>query len=388
MAMLEHAPPEQAGFLPERLALLDERVGDWVEQGLSLATSVLVARHGKIAFEKAYGKFSDEPDSRPLAIDDIHFLASIQKVFTATAVMMCVERGVIDLNVPITDYLPEVPSEWGDKILVHYLLTHTSGYLEPEQEDLMAMMQGRVEVPPCPPGQAEFFHRYLTVALRTKPIKKPSTQNIYSNMNFNFLAEILRRASGRRIDEFMYEHILGPLGMNSSFIPPADAPESRLMSRRAMEVNERVREVRKVTPMGDAGLVSTTGDLAIFCQTFLNGGTYGDVKLLAPTTVAEMTRNQIPGIGATTMDGIHIKEATWGLGWMVQGDARWRYGHGTLQPVGTYYHQGGSGSAIWVDPHHGIVSVFLSTARAFTGYEISWDFDLFQNLVMSALDDR
>ena len=206
--------------------------------------------------------------------------------------------------------------------------------------------------------------------------------------NFYFLAEILRRASGQRIEEFLYERILGPLGMSSSYIPVGDAPESKLVRRMfSGEDNPVRRKLMFETATGAEGLASTAWDLGCFCQMFLNGGRYGDVKLLAPTTVAEMTRNQIPGIPTRTVDGLWVKEASWGLGWMLQGDARWRYGHGTLQPVGSYYHQGSAGTAIWVDPLHEIVGVFLSTARGFQKGEINWDFDLFQNLVMSALDD-
>jgi CubicO group peptidase (beta-lactamase class C family) len=385
MTILEHANPEDAGFLPERIELLDERLNEWTARGLSPATSVLVARHGKIVYQKAFGKLT--PDGRRLNVDDIFFLASIQKVFTATAVMMCVERGIVDLNVPITDYLPEVPAEWGNAILVHNLLTHTSGYFEPDFETLGRVMSGEDKTDPCPAGQNENIHRYLSVAFRTKPIKKPSIQNIYSGINYQFLGEILRRTTGKFIDEYMEENILVPLGMTSSFHPWGKAPEDRLVHHPTPFGDEARRQMMKTTPSGIVGLVSNTMDLAVFCQAFLNGGSYGDVKLLAPSTVREMTRNQIRGIGARTLDGIDIKEATWGLGWMVQGDARWRYGHGSLQPVGTYYHQGGSGTAIWVDPHHEIVSIFLSVARDFTGYEFRWDFDLFQNLVMSALDD-
>jgi CubicO group peptidase (beta-lactamase class C family) len=388
MSVLEEAGPRDAGFIPERIALLNTRLESWIEQGLSQATSVLVARHGKVVYHKAHGRLTPEADSRLLETGDVFPLASIQKVMTATAVMMCVERGEINLNAPITDYLPEVPAEWGNAILVHNLLTHTSGYYEPDMQATRAAVLGEVAVPPCPEGQDETLHRALSVWTQSKPLKKPSEQNIYSNLNFCFLAEILRRVLGQRIDTFMHERILGPLGMSSSYIPVGAAPESKRVHLTFAVLADPVRrKLMLETATGAVGLASNAWDLGCFCQMFLNGGSYGDVKLLAPSTVAEMTRNQIPGIPARSVDGLWIKEASWGLGWMLQGDARWRYGHGSLQPVGSYYHQGGSGTAIWVDPLHEIVGVFLSTARDFQSGEISWDFDLFQNLVMSALDD-
>ena len=127
------------------------------------------------------------------------------------------------------------------------------------------------------------------------------------------------------------------------------------------------------------------GDLAIFCQTFLNGGTYGDTRLLSFPTVSEMTQNQIPGVG-TYYNGWH-NEASWGLGWMIQSHERWPYSEGALQPWGTYYHQGSGGCGLWVDPVNEIVGVFCSVCETDEVGQNRWQFDLFQNLVTCAVAD-
>ena len=119
---------------------------------------------------------------------------------------------------------------------------------------------------------------------------------------------------------------------------------------------------------------------------FLNGGCYGGQRLLNEWTVAEMTRNQIPGIGCVSPMGTWVPEGSWGLGWMVQGDARWPWSHGMLQPRGTFYHQGSGGCSLWVDPTHEVVGVYMSVSfRDFTSPDPMWEFDTFQNMVTAAI---
>ena len=144
------------------------------------------------------------------------------------------------------------------------------------------------------------------------------------------------------------------------------------------------------SPGGGAGLHTTAGDIAVFAELFRNGGEYCGVRLLNDWTVAEMTRNQIPGIGTVSLSGGWIPEASWGLGWMVQGDARWRSSHGMLQPRGTYYHQGASGCAFWVDPVHDVVGAYMSSVPLldFDSGDAHWEFDTFQNMVTAAVDHR
>ena len=101
-----------------------------------------------------------------------------------------------------------------------------------------------------------------------------------------------------------------------------------------------------------------------------------------------MTTNQIPGIGVQ-MGGHTVPEGSWGYGFMVQGNHRWAWDHGALQPVGTFYHQGSGGVGFWCDPISEIVGVFLSVWTHFdiAKFEAHWDFDLFQNMVTAAIAD-
>jgi CubicO group peptidase (beta-lactamase class C family) len=317
--------------------------------------------------------------------DAIFWNASMTKPVTATAIMMLVEDGAFSLNRPLSDFFPELTGKHSERILVHQLLTHTSGYA-----DEFGTPPPRTDEP-LPEGQHPFIHASLQSIYGCDALKKPGEQNIYCNANFTLLGELVRRVSGQRLDRFTREHIFGPLGMDSSSIGRNPDTDDRCVSRDPAfaPLGMDAATMRKFmeAPSGGTGLFSTAGDLAIFSELYRRGGEYGGVRLLNDGTVAEMTRNQIPGIGCVGWSGVWVPEASWGLGWMVQGDARWRSSHGMLQPRGTYYHQGGSGCGFWIDPVNDVVGVYLSsTPLDFTTGAVDWQFDTFQNMLTAAVD--
>ncbi len=122
-------------------------------------------------------------------------------------------------------------------------------------------------------------------------------------------------------------------------------------------------------------------------ETFRREGEYDGHRLLSPASVHAMTTNQIPGIGAQVFQN-WLPEGSWAFGFMVQANVRLPF-VGSLQPVGSFYHTGLGTSAMWCDPSNELLGVFMSTDLTFDveAWENDVDFDLFQNLVTSALDD-
>jgi len=163
-------------------------------------------------------------------------------------------------------------------------------------------------------------------------------------------------------------------------------PSQSRLAQRVSRFNEGLNSRQmKDTPYGNGGVFSTAMDMAIFGQMFLNNGIYGDTRILSRPTVSEMTRNQISGIGVDFF-GTWIAEASYGYGWLVHGDTKWKYFEGSLQAQGSFSHPGGSGVNLWVDPDHDMVGVYFSSALKYTEKrEIKYDFDLFQNAVTAAI---
>jgi len=374
--MLSEDTPEVAGFHAGRIARISERAAEWLQRGPAKSLVLLAARNGVVALHDAYG-VARYDSTAPLATDAVFWTSSMTKPVTATAVMMLVEDGAISLNRPLRDYFPEFDVEYAERILLHQLLTHTSGI----GDDIELPTTPRT---PCPEDRHPFIHAQLEAVFARELVKNPGEQNVYANSNYLLLGELVHRVSGQRLDEFTRAHLFEPLGMHSTSIGRTRVPEERFVDRDpALEMVQAFRDA----PSGGAGLHTNARDIAVFAQMFLDGGTYGGVRILNEWTVAEMTRNQIPGVGTVGWGRVWVKEASWGLGWMIQGDARWRSSHGMLQPRGTYYHQGASGCAFWVDPLHRVVGVYLSSTPAldFDTGDAHWEFDTFQNMVTAAV---
>ena len=393
MTVLRKGTPEEAGFRPEQIELIRRRAASWVDAGRTPSLSVLAARRGVIALHEAYGRRTPESAGNDLDVDSIFPVTSVTKPVTATAAMLLVEEGLLSLNRPLREYVPEVCGEGTDEILVQHLLTHTAGYRE---IDLFAYTAANpsLELPPMEPGQHAVAHALLHSRYAAPLSFKPGTESSYGFHCFVLLGEVVRRVSGQPLHEFMRTRIFEPLGMTDSSLVIEPHMRERLV-RRGPDLpfgNSDFLidlDANLDTPSAAGGMLSTTRDLAVFAQTFLNRGTYAGRRLLSRISVEEMTRNQIPGVSCEGWGWRRVPEASWGLGWMIQSEERWPYWTGSMQPVGTIYHQGIGASMLWLDPVNEIVGVFLSVAAEFdpATFRHSWDVDLFQNMVTIAVDD-
>jgi len=396
---LHYGTPEEAGMLPDRIEHVKRLAEGWVKQGQTPSLVVLAARKGVIFLHEAFGKLTPEADSPPLQVDSIFPIASLTKPVTATAIMILVEDGLLSLNRPVVDYIPEICGEGTEEMLVHHLLSHTSGY---NHEALMEFMGKRIgespEIPPCEETQHPLIHEQLVLGYPAPLWKAPGVEASYCGRNYLLLGELVRRVSGYSLDNFASKRIFQPLGMIDTYyiVPesldsrivqlPPEAPAAQRISRFWEGFNSRQM---KSTPHGAHSVWSTAMDMAIFGQMFLNGGRYSDTRILSRPTVAEMTRNQIPGIG-TNYGGTYMPEASVGYSWLVQCNTKWRYFDGSLQSLGSFCHPGGSGTTLWVDPTYEIVGVYFSIALERTPtpkLELKWNLDLYQNAVTAAISD-
>ena len=138
--------------------------------------------------------------------------------------------------------------------------------------------------------------------------------------------------------------------------------------------------------MASGGVYSTATEMAIFGQMFLNRGSYGEVRILSPAAVAEMTRNQIPGVSAQHR-GEFFPEASWGFGWGIHGNKRARQ-DGSLHSPQAFDHYGAGGVFLWVDPVYEIVGVYFQvTLERIDDIRFKSCYDLFMNVVTAAVVD-
>ena len=392
MNILREGSPEEAGMIPAQIELIRQRGERWAKQDNTLGLQLLVARRGVVCLHEAWGRTSSEPDAGPVSTDSYFLIASNSKLITATAVMMLVEQGLVGLTRPVSYYIPEFAAAGTEQILVQNLLTHTSGYDWDETPlQTAALLTAGIDLPPCPDNQHPTLHASLHALCRTSPVRKPGIRMAYANENYELLGEIVRRVSGMKFGDFLTERIFQPLGMDGVFLGLDPSIEADLVwdftisYAQGAAIGEEFREMLRV-PHPAGCVFGRAKEFAAFAQMLLNKGRYGDARILHPITVAQMTRNQIPGIPAEFLSRQH-DEAGWGYGPNMIETERWPWTDGSLAPDGAFTHGGGGGTSFWVDASRDLLGVYFSfcNTRDPITDEFMWDFDLFQNMVTAAV---
>jgi CubicO group peptidase (beta-lactamase class C family) len=351
--------PEDVGMSAEQLRRVGELARGWVDEDLLQGLVALVARHGQIVFYEHFGRRLPDKDSPPVALDSIFPMASITKIFTATALMILVDEGSVGLNRRVRQYIPEFTGQGKDAVLVRHLLTHTSGIGE-DQLEAYAKERTNIDLPPTEATLHPAMSEYL-VRRYDCPLWKPAgVEMSYADLNFELAGEIVRRVSGQSLAEFARLRIFEPLGMKDTHYCRVDVPRPR-RAWRGPDPADPWREIIETEHVVQASGRSwaTAMDMAILCQMFLNRGAYGEARILSPASVAEMTRNQIPGIRSTFLNEV-FPEASWGLGWSIHGSKTGLCG--TLYSPEAFEHWGAGGAYVWADPVYDLVGIYLAAA--------------------------
>jgi CubicO group peptidase (beta-lactamase class C family) len=381
-----------------RLRNVASNARQWVEDGRAQALEVLVARRGGIVLHESFGRLTPEAKSPPAPLNALYPLASITKVLTATALMVLVEQGRVGLNRPVVDYVPEFKGEGKEGVLVRHLLTHTSGLREEETEKYALEQRGKTVTPLSDKTLHPLMHEYYMQRYGAPLWKAPGTEMSYVDFNFELAGEIVRRVAGMGLDAFAKSRIFRPLGMSDTHYCKVDAEAGRRIRRPPDPVDPQNPPDPLTTALlktmeterlysGSSLALSTAVNMARLGQMFLNGGAYGTARVLSPVTVAEMTRNQIPGIGANFLEQV-FPEASWGLGWSIHGGKTGLCGG--LYSSRSFEHWGAGGTYLWVDPELEIIGVYfsstVSTPHPSEGGKY-WSNDLFTDAVTAAVDN-
>lgn len=328
---------EEAGTDSRQLLAIDREVEEAIAARQMPGCVVLIGRHGKIVFQKAYGSRQVLPERIPMTLDTVFDLASLTKpVATATSVMLLVERGSVRLDDPVSRHVPEFVGHGKEPITVLQLLTHQGGLVA---DNPMSDYRD---------GPQKAWQRIFAA----KPAVAPGTRFLYSDVGYLVLGELVRRVAGKGVDEFSRANIFGPLGMRETcFLPSAE------LRRRAAPTEKRdgrwiqgeVHDPRAFAlggVAGHAGLFSTARDLAVYAQMLLGRGQLGGVRVLQQSTVAAMTRPYPVSAGLR------------GLGW----DMRTGYStnRGKSFSARAFGHGGFTGTAMWIDPQLDLFVIFLS----------------------------
>jgi CubicO group peptidase (beta-lactamase class C family) len=169
--------------------------------------AVAVARDGRVVHQNGYGMANLETGT-PITPASVFHLASLSKQFTAAAILLLARDGRLSLDDDVRKHLPEIP-DYGHRITIRHLLTHTSGLRD--QWDLLAMARGRFEENRITESDV------LEIVARQRALNYvPGTEFLYSNTGYTLAGTIVRRVSGRSLRDFAEERIFRPLGMTQT----------------------------------------------------------------------------------------------------------------------------------------------------------------------------
>jgi CubicO group peptidase (beta-lactamase class C family) len=342
---------------------------DAIAQCAFPAASIAVTHRDSLSALKTFGRFTDEPNSPQVHPSTLFDLASLTKVVaTTTMAMKLYERGLLDLDAPITAIVPEFLSEAAKDsrrraVTLRMLLAHSSGL--PAYEKLFLKAKTRDEL----------LRAVLTVPLAGDP----SVRAEYSDIGFILLGTALERIADESIDRFCQRKIFAPLAMaNTTFNPPAELrakipPTADDRTFRYKIIEGEVQDENAFALGGvaaHAGLFSTARDLAQFAHAMLNGGQ----PILRPETVALFTRRELTPVGTSRA-----------LGWDTPSAPSQS---GKYFSPGSFGHLGYTGTSLWIDPVRKI-SITLLTNRTWpdcSNQAIKQVRPRFHDAVMEALE--
>ena len=192
-------------FAQTKVEQIEELLNTYQEYG-KFNGSVLVSDQGKVIYKKGFGMANMEWDI-PNQPNTKHRLGSITKQFTAMLILQLVAEGKLDLNKPITTYLPDYPKTSGAIITSHHLLTHTSGI--PNYTSFPKFMEDESRNPYTPEAFLKIFAE--------KPLDfKPGEKFSYSNSGYFLLGVLIEKLSGKSYEQMLQDKIFTPLNMKDT----------------------------------------------------------------------------------------------------------------------------------------------------------------------------
>ncbi len=325
-------------FDPAKLTEMDAAITNAIA-GNRLPGGVLwLEREGRV-YQKAFGHRALVPGEEPMTLDTIFDAASLTKVAATTpAIMLLIEREKVTLSDTVREHIPEFRGEGTANITIRHLMTHTSGL--------------RPGLPLKNPWTG--YEMAIQLACMEPALTVPGTALRYSDINFILLGEIVQRAGGRPLNEFVAQELYAPLKMDETGFLPSKEKLERMAPTEMVDEGMLRGVVHDPTARrmggvaGHAGLFTTAADLARYARALLNRGELEGVRVFRPETIELMTSVQTA----------EMVPARRGLGWDI--DSSYSGPRGKVFPLGSYGHTGWTGTSLWVDPFSRTFLIFLS----------------------------
>ncbi len=375
-AGLPKASPARVGLNAQRLSHIDSICEEAIAKEATPGCVVLVAKDGRIAYEKAFGYLGYDK-LEPVDTGTIYDLASCTKICATTvSVMKLVEQGKLNLYKTLGDYLPWVRGSDKAGLRIWDILLHQAGlksFIPFFKETIDTSTEG-YPLPGIYAAQPDSLHSIRVAeglyirndwedTLYTRILQSPlgpKDKYVYSDNDFIFMAKIVEAITGMRLDAYVKKTFYDPLGMSSTgFLPRERFPLTRIAPTEQEPIFRRQLLQGDVHDPGSAmfggvaghaGLFSDADDIGLLEQMLLNGGSLHGKSFLKKSTIDLFTAYHSPvsrrglGFDKPEKDNAHRKEP---------------YPCLSASPQ-TFGHTGYTGTCIWVDPKYKLIFIFLS----------------------------
>ena len=388
---LSYAPSETLGFIPERLERLTAIMARQVEEKKAPGVSMLIARHGKIAYRQSVGAL--RPGGPPMSDDAIFRIYSMTKPIVSVAAMMLVEEGRLLITDPVSKYVPafanlKVGVVNGDKldlaplkrpITVQDLMRHTSGltYGFTGASPVQKLVKS---------ANVRDANRTLgesVEAIAALPLMHQPGEVWEYSVSTDVLGRVIEVIEGASLGEVLQTRVFEPLEMrDTAFFTPESKVARRadpfsFDSMTAAGVNTNSATSPPKFESGGGGLMSTLADYTRFAGMLSARGAIDGVRILGPQTLAFMTSDHLDA----KVDRSHF--LLWpghgfGLGFAVRTDPGKAP---TAGSVGEFFWGGMMGTAFWVSPRDSLFAIIMVQTPENRAYFR----ELFRNLVSAAI---
>lgn len=372
---ITYSMPELAGVNAQMLDRIDAIVTEGISQQAMPGCQVIVARNGKIVYEKSFG-WQTYAKTTPITNESIYDLASLTKVTATLQVSMFLyEKGLIDIYKKASNYLPELLNTNKKDLVVKDVLTHQAGLIPfipfwtqtVKDSVLLPQYYSRVKSENYPLQVAptlfglkslpdSLWSWSIKSKLREKAARTPYNYT-YSDIGLYIMHHINEKLINQPQQDFLNQNLFEPLGATTTgYLPLERFSAARIVPSENDKIFRRQMLVGTVHDegaamlggvAGHAGIFSNARDLLKVGQMLLQQGYYGGQSYYKPETVNYFTTKQ-------------FDKSRRGLGWDKPVQSEWSSPASILSSPKTFGHTGFTGTCMWIDPEFELVYIFLS----------------------------
>lgn len=366
----KYSIPEEVGINSADLLAIDKIVDDAIRAQAMPGCQVLIAKDGKVIWERGYG-YHTYSSAEPVQLGDLYDMASVTKIAgSMLGLMNMYETKAINLYDPLKRYLPELDTTNKGNLLIRDMLIHEAGlraWIGFYEETLTEPI--RSQVYSSSPDDKHTIkvadNMYMSRdfdAMIWRMIAASDLPNKgdykYSDLGFYYFKKMIEKHAQKPMNEYLAERFYRPLGLTTMGYNPIErfskrriAPTENDQKWRRQIVQGTVHDMGAAMlggVGGHAGLFSNANDMGVLMQMMMNGGTYGGRQYFQPSTLQTFTAQQKNG-------------SRRGLGFdKPEINPHWSNPASSKASPRTFGHTGFTGTCAWADPDNKLVFIFLS----------------------------